>query len=420
VFDNNKEREGAYDFLESEHVEPEEIMAGVAEATVERSRGLPFVFVPVDGTSLTLVDRAREKDFGLVGTHEFAARGLQVIDALAVDPDGVVLGWLGLTFWARPHQKLPARGSRARQGRPLEKKETHYWTETIQGASALLDGHGLRGWFQIDREGDGRDVLLTLSKTEHYWTVRSNADRSIELEGGDAGRLRAELARQPSMGRYELEVTGRAKRQARTARMLVRATDVTLRLRDKRTGRIALMKVTAVWVREEGTVPNGEDPIDWLLFTNHPVSSFEDAHLVVHGYSQRWRVEECHRSWKSGGCYVEETQLKSFAAVHRWAIVLATVATRIERLKRLARTKPNEPATIDLSRVEIEALTILRFGTLDGHAVPTIADAVVWLAEYGGWAGKYSGKQPGSTTISRGLLHLRPAAKMLELVRRCE
>src|SRR4029453_9737648 len=137
--------------------------AGGEEGRVAGIRGLPFVFVPVDGTSLTLVDRAREKDFGLVGTHEFAARGLQVIDALAVDPDGVVIGWLGLTFWARPHQKLPARGSRARQGRPLEEKETRYWTETIQAASDLLDGHGLRGWFQIDREGDGRDVLLTLS-----------------------------------------------------------------------------------------------------------------------------------------------------------------------------------------------------------------------------------------------------------------
>jgi hypothetical protein len=422
VFESEKEREGAYDFLESAHVAPEEIMAGVASATVQRARGLPFVIVPVDGTSLTLVDRTKKTDFGVVGTHEFAARGIKVVDALGVDPDGVVLGWLGLTFWTRPpEQRLPAQGTHARRARPIEEKETRYWIQTIEAARAVLDEHQLRGWFQIDREGDSADLLQALAATNHWWTVRSNADRSIELEGGTRGQLRAELERHKPQGEYSLAVSGRAKRSARQARMVVRTARVVLRLRDRRSNRITRFEVTAVWAREEGTTPAGEDAIDWLLFTNHPVSTFEDALLVVRGYSQRWRVEECHRTWKAGACNVEETQLRSFAAVHRWAIVLGAVATRIERLKRLARTQPNEPATLELSQVEIDALILLRFGTLDGRSAPSIAEAVLWLAEYGGWAGKYSGKPPGATTIGRGLLHLRPAAKMLELVRRrCE
>jgi hypothetical protein len=417
VFDNNKEREGAYDFLESEHVPPDEIMAAVAEATLKRGAGSPFVFVPVDGTSLTLVDHAKNKDFGVIGTHQFDARGLKVLDALAVDREGVVLGWLALTFWARPQRKLPPKGSRALQGRAVEDKETRYWLETIQQSAALLDAHGVRGWFQMDREADGQDVLLLLNQSAHWWTVRSNADRSIELQDGDPGRLRAELARQPSMGSYPLEVSGRPKRQPRTAQMIVRSAAVTLRLRHKRTGAITRQAVTAVWAREHGTTPDGEQPVDWLLFTNHPVETMGDAQLVVYGYSQRWRVEECHRTWKTGGCHVEATQLQSFVAVRRWAIVLASVATRIERLKRLARTKADQPATLELSPVEIDALILLRFGTLEGHEQPTISEAVLWLAEYGGWAGKYSGKPPGATTIGRGLLHLHPAAKMLEIIR---
>ena len=199
--------------------------------------------------------------------------------------------------------------------------------------------------------------------------------------------------------------------------MVLRVARVVLRLRDKQTSRITCLPVTAVWAREEGTVPAGEDLIDWLLYTNHPAETLEDAELVLYGYAQRWRVEECHRTWKRGDCDVEATQLRSFDAVQRWATILGAVATRIERLKRLARSQPNEPASVEFSPFETRALKMLHF-----EAEPTamrdpatIAEAVAWLAELGGFANKYSGKQPGATVLGRGLRYLRPAAHMLAL-----
>ena len=56
VFTTDAQREGAYDFLESEHVCPEEMVVGLTSATVRRCAGLPFVFVPIDGTSVTVTD----------------------------------------------------------------------------------------------------------------------------------------------------------------------------------------------------------------------------------------------------------------------------------------------------------------------------------------------------------------------------
>jgi hypothetical protein len=333
VFQSHREREGAYDFLESQEVDPQEILHGVVGATLARSKLLPFVFVPVDGTSLTVVDRTGEGDFGNVGSDAKGARGAKVIDALAVDPQGTVLGWLDLTFWVRsPARKVLPRDTYARQARPVEEKETRYWLQGVKSACAALEEGKLRGWFQIDREGDGRDLLLTLRDTGHWWTVRGNTDRSIELESGDVGRLRGQLASSVVAGTYELVVTARPKRTARTARMVVRVAQVLLRLRDRSTDHIVRMPVTAVWAREEGTTPTGEEPLDWLLYTNRPVETFEDAKLVIYGYAQRWRVEECHRTWKRGGCDGESTQLRSFAALQRWAILLAAVATRIERM----------------------------------------------------------------------------------------
>jgi len=258
-------------------------------------------------------------------------------------------------------------------------------------------------------------LLLALRDSGHFWTVRGNTDRSVEIEGGDVGRLRAQLAAGVVAGNYELEVTARPRRRARTARMVVRVAKVLLRLRDRRNSRITKLQVTTVWAREEGTTPPGEEPIDWLLHTNRDVETLEDAKLVIYGYAQRWRVEECHRTWKGGECDVESMQLRSFAALERWATVLAAIATRIERIKRLSRTQPATPATIEFTLIELRALKMLKFGEERPDYEPTIAEAISWLAEMGGYANKYSGKPPGATVLGRGLRHLRPAARLLAI-----
>jgi hypothetical protein len=212
-----------------------------------------------------------------------------------------------------------------------------------------------------------------------------------------------------------LDVKARAGRRARKARMVVRVARVALRLRDQKTDRITRLEVNAVWAREEGTTPAGEEPLDWLLFTNRPVETLEDAILVVYGYTQRWRVEEFHRTWKSGECDVESTQLRSFDAFRRWATILAANAIRLERLKKLSRTQPKAPARLELTPLELRALTMLKFGAQVPAAEPTMQDVVSWLAEMGGYTNKYSGKPPGATVLGRGLRYLRPAARLLEI-----
>lgn len=425
VFDKDKDEQAAYDFVESKHVEVEELVSGIAAATALQCKGEPYVVVPTDGTSISVVDRKGDTDLGRIGSDNNGGRGMKVIDALAVAPDGVPIGLLGLTWWARSKTKAPPRTQvRARQTRGLHEKETRFWVQTVQRVAAVLDEQQVRGWFQIDREGDGRDLLMALAQTQHLWTVRGNADRSIELEGGDKDKLRSELSRQSEAGRYELQVVARSgKRRGRMARMVIRFARVTLRLCDKKTERITPFPVTAVWAREQGTTPDAEEPIDWLLFTNHPVASLQDAFRVIASYAMRWRVEEFHRTWKRGDIDIESTQLKSASSVSIWATILAAVAVRIERLKQLARFHGTRPAAIDLSPHEIQALMLLRFGAQpQPQPPPTIAQAVAWLAEMGGWAGKYSGKPPGATVIARGLRHLRPAAEILQIHQRqqCE
>ena len=125
--------------------------------------------------------------------------------------------------------------------------------------------------------------------------------------------------------------------------------------------------------------------------------------------------QEFHKSWKSGHCNVEDSQLRSEEAIRKWAIVLAAVASRVERLKRLARQSPNLPADLEFSEVELHALLLLKRRSKKKNetipdSIPSIHQATIWLAELGGYTGKSSGGPPGTITISRGLAKVRAAA----------
>src|SRR5262245_56008499 len=52
VFRTSATRQGAYDFLESVQIAPEAIGAASYEACARRAADEPYVFVPMDGTSL--------------------------------------------------------------------------------------------------------------------------------------------------------------------------------------------------------------------------------------------------------------------------------------------------------------------------------------------------------------------------------
>ncbi len=160
--------------------------------------------------------------------------------------------------------------------------------------------------------------------------------------------------------------------------------------------------MTAVWVREEGTTPVSEEPLDWLLYTNQRADDEPSARLIVEGYAKRWRIEDFHKTWKTGACNTERMQLRSAEAAKKWATILAAVATRIERLKHLARNRPDEPATVELSADEIRVLVALAPGIRKrAESAPTVAlsilaEATNWIARLGGYTRQILGRSAGS------------------------
>lgn len=418
AFVDDAERQGAYGLLESNAVSAGDVAGAMFEACARRSADQAYVFCPVDGTSLTLADHEVSKGFGPIGSRASGARGLKVMNAMVLSPDGVALGVSSQRWWTRPER-------RRRQHRDKllpEQKETQHWLDAIKQTREVMAKHapGTRCWFQLDREGDAWPMLLEAGVGQHWFTIRSGRERRVLLPDGERTYLHAFLAQQPVRSTYTLEVRGTSKRRARMATMVVRACRVTLDVRDKRTGSRFRIEVNVVQALERGTTPAGEKPLEWTLLTSHPIQTNKDLTDVILGYSTRWRIEELHRTWKTGACRVEETQVRSASAAIKWATILIAVAVRIERIKQLAREQPDRPATDEFSPAEIKAAALLRFGKsakakVASHAVLTIAEVTLWIAKIGGYTGRTSsGGPPGSITLARGLENVRAAAQALE------
>ena len=420
VFRSSAERQGAYDLLGNSRVPSEAILAATQVATVRRCEHAPWVHVVVDGTSLKLADWERRKDFGGVGSTLNGARGLKVIHAYAVSADGTPIGVLNQQWWARR-----ARSKRRDcKERPLEEKETVHWVRAIDQATRALVLAGSRAWFQVDREGDRYWTLAALQLTGQWFTVRSTyGHRFVAADGAGRRRRLRDVARK---GKYRetvsLEIPARLHREGRTAHLRIRTATTTLDMIEAHSEQHLALDVNVVDVLEVGTTPRAEKPLHWRLLTNHPVTTMKDVLAIIDGYTKRWRIEELHRVWKSGALRVEETQLRSAARVIKWAILAVVTAARIERLRVLARTTPDEPALGTFTQNELDALLLMkrRYAKRTERIpdeVPTIAQAVRWLADLGGYAGHKSSGRPGAVTLRRGLDFITPVAVALEALK---
>jgi hypothetical protein len=417
VFDEDHEREGAYDLLESRRFSAEAIAASMYAATAERCRGQKAVFVAVDGSALTLTDKGLSKDFGPVGSANRPTRGLRVMSALVVSEDGVPLGLVDQVYWTREETAERSRVAavRTNQKRPFEEKETFNFLHSAKQAKARLDAIGVDACVVIDREGDNRDLLCGLVEADCRFIVRSTHDRRIV--DNEKRHLRELVASTPPLGSYTVELPRTGSRAARTATMQVRAVSTLLDFKYRSPAKPAgRLPITVVHVEETS---GSSAPLEWILYTNLTVTTESEARRVIESYRARWRVEEFHRTWKQGDCHVEEAQLRSTEAMKRWAIILAAVAVRIERLKYLARTASDAPATIELTETEIEVLRLKRIAGNPRRARPnkrpTLAEATEWVAQLGGWI--RANGPPGSTTIRRGLDRLEPLVQGFELLR---
>lgn len=406
------EQEAAYRLLERGRVDVAELSQAVSRSAARRCGEHQLIHVAVDQTTVTVVDRQQSKDIGRVRHLNAFRQGLQVMNALAMDERGVPIGLLAQCWWRRTEEFSP---DWKKDRRPLEERESVLWQRAMSMSLESLEAHApdCRPWFHVDRGADANHVLRWAeAHREHVdITLRNACER--RLLGG--ARLRKTVLNTQVKGVTYVHVPAsrgcHRNRPGRQARCSVRYATVTL---DIRKGRAEPIKMSVVHIREQRP---RRRRLEWWLLTTRDVRSVDDALAIVRGYTRRWRIEELHRTWKSGACNVESSQLRSENPLKIWATILAAVATRIERLKHLSRSEPDLPASVELTRDEVDAaiaLTATKKHVLGDEL--TIAQAVALIAQVGGYV-KYNKHPPGSQVLSRGFDRVLAAAAGIAFVR---
>ena len=160
----------------------------------------------------------------------------------------------------------------------------------------------------------------------------------------------------------------------------------------------------------ESSPPAGEAPLEWMLLTNLPVRSFDEAREKVRWYCLRWRIEMYFKVLKSG-LKVEACRLAHAERLMRYLTVMSIVAWRLFMITIIAGTDPDTPCTALLADHEWQVLflKVNQNRTLPA-SVPTIAEAVTWLARLGGFLARDGDGPPGTVTLWRGWKRLTDLA----------
>jgi hypothetical protein len=350
------------------------------------------------------------------------------MSALCVTKEGAPVGVCAQWYWAR---EKPSNRPKKSSSTDVENRETRFWLRALEQTAETFESEAPQcvPWFQLDRGGDCAAVLAHAKDNGLVLTVRATHDRCID---SPHKKLIAAVESTKVAKTYSLAVTAKSRvrkrrrigkrkvvhwvtrRQARVAQLTLQYATVLLDF-----GRRTL-EFNAVLVREKNRPK--DDRIEWLLLTTRPIRNRNDALEIVRAYSYRWRIEEFHRTWKRGLCRVEDTQLRSRDAIVKWATILAAVAARALRLTYLAREQPDSLASTEFTKRELQAIILMREPkgvTLRSISKVTLAQALRWVADLGGYVGPWNGP-PGPTFVARGLRDVLVAAKVLRKREKCD
>ena len=397
----------AYRFCSNGKVSFERILAPHYQRSVERAQrsGSSVILCPQDTTTLNYIAHPATQGLGQVGTKPGRSLGMLLHSTLAVSPEGQFFGLLHAHCWSRPKPKKTKKTRRGRAQKKIQDKESFRWLESFRRVEELARSHPDQLWVSVeDREGDIYPVLQEATAPGHHagLLVRARHDRPLASQNRPS--LFNHMRRLPQAGLWSTRVPRHEDQPARDVLLSIRFDQITISA-PRQHRRQPPLTLWTVWA-EEIDPPTGQKPIRWCLLSTVPVQTLAEAIERIQWYLKRWTIEEFHRVLKSG-CQVEARQLTTRLRLQRALALDMVVAWRVMDLTKAARLQPDAPADLWLSTDEWQALhCYVHQSATVPQEPPTIGQAVVWIAQLGGFLARKSDGHPGSMTLWRGLQRL--------------
>ncbi len=425
------ETKAAYRFFQNENVEVQNILAAHRSRTCERAQSHRTVLAIQDTSYLVYTSHRQTTGLGKLslkkGTRveKIHSYGLVMHSCLAVTTEGFPLGLLDQKIFAREAVTQDRRVHR--NVLPIEDKESSRWLEALKNSRQVIRDTQLIT--VCDREADIYELFQLSAEIGAPVLVRANHDRPINKRSmyaeKDIMKLWQLLEDQRCAGSFAIEVPARrgtkhaTPRAPRMAPVELRFVAFTLNPPKRLSAQLPNLPMSAILVREKDP-PAGEPPLEWMLLTNLPIATFEQAYEKVKWYCLRWRIEMYHKVLKSG-FHIERCRLGEAQRLIRYVTVMSIIAWRIFMLTLMARTNPEAPCTTLLTDDEWKVLycTVKKTTALPPNP-PSLYEVTFWIARLGGFLARKHDGQPGTITVWRGWKRLTDLTQGWRLAARGE
>ena len=406
---SDAELEAFYRFINNEHFSAEAIMEPHVEATLQRGHAVGEVLIIHDSTYVELPGSPDRGDMGITTTNN--RRGfLAHVSLVATEVGPMPLGVAHVSTLTRTGTKWKARKNRAQVASGDTTRESTRWLRAMEFVEDARDGL-FEAIHVTDAEGDFFEFLSTMRSRGARFVIRAaQLNRGVSKDE-ECKSLREMIERLEPKSFRNVELNARTfapgsvgsnrrrkhpQREARDARCAVAATRVRVeRTRyTKGSGEPFEVNVVRVW---EPKPPEGQTPVEWVIFTTEPVSSKRQQLRIVDIYRKRWLIEEYFKALKSG-CSLEKRQVDSYAAMRRVLSLLLPLAYRLLRLRSLHRTAPDENASSVFDPTDL--LLIAKAQPRPSPTPTTMAEALELRAKMGGHI--TNNGAPGWMTLGAG------------------
>lgn len=419
----------AYRFFNNDAVTPEAIITPHQQAITKRAKSYDEILVIQDTTELDFSNHKHLKGTGPLNYEE--RRGFLMHTQFVSTADRLPLGIWNTKIFARDDQEF----RKNRKQLPIDQKESFRWLEGFELACDLAQSLPDSQVISIsDREGDIYEVFeawqrrMDNQEPSAQLIVRANQDRALSspsnTEAKQTDHLFDKMRKAREVGFIEFEIKSREQlkkkagtrkltyRQGRLVKQRLHVCQVTPRP-PHRTGK--KLQPVSYWavLAEEIDPPIDQDPIDWLLLTTIPTTSFEEAKKIISHYLARWDIEVFHRTLKTG-CRIENIQLKTPEALLPCLVTYAIVAWRILYLTHLGRHCPELPCGVVFDEVEWKtAFAVYHSRKTKPPSQcnePSIGEMIRMVASFGGHLGRKGDSPPGAQAMWQGLTRLKDFA----------
>ena len=384
------ELEGAYRLFSNDSVTFEHLFDAHALGTAERARGLGLVLA-IHDTTHCVFRHADPREVGYLNTGK---PGFPLHLTLLVD----TREWrrpLGLTHAeVLPRSNPPRRGGKKHKHVTARNPEREFlrWHRGMDITESRLAGSGVAIIHIADRETDSYELMATCLQHNERFIFRARNNRKA-IQDGVAISIRKLVDGSEVLLERDVPLSRRLgspaparrrthpPRESRVARLLFSQTQATFRRPNVVGTEVPkTIDVNVLHVFEKDP-PDGQEPVDWLLYTTEPLDTAKQIEDVVDYYRCRWQIEELNKALKTG-CVVQERRLESLEALTTMLALSLPIAVELLALRTLARADSSYPAETVLDQQQLAALRHISHRPLPRK--PTVQDALWCIAGMGG------------------------------------